>query len=130
MDGQHPAGLWSVVLDSPDPPALARFYSGLLGWNIRTEEPTWVTLNQPEGPGYLAFQLEDNYVRPTWPAEDGRQRMMMHLDFAVSDLAAAVRSAVEAGAAEAEFQPQDDVRVMLDPDGHPFCLWHYPETAG
>ena len=23
----------------------------------------------------------------------------------------------------AEFQPQDDVRVLLDPAGHPFCLW-------
>ena len=22
----------------------------------------------------------------------------------------------------ADFQPQDDVRVLLDPDGHPFCL--------
>jgi len=55
--------------------------------------------------------------------------MMMHLDFAVSDLTSAVASAVEAGAHEAEFQPQDDVRVMIDPDGHPFCLWHYPETA-
>ena len=22
-----------------------------------------------------------------------------------------------------EFQPQDDVRVYLDPAGHPFCLW-------
>ena len=31
--------------------------------------------------------------------------------------------AVELGAEEAEFQPQDDVRVMLDPAGHPFCLY-------
>jgi hypothetical protein len=23
----------------------------------------------------------------------------------------------------AEFQPQGDVRVCLDPAGHPFCLW-------
>jgi hypothetical protein len=23
----------------------------------------------------------------------------------------------------AEFQPQDDVRVYLDPAGHPFCLY-------
>jgi len=23
----------------------------------------------------------------------------------------------------AAFQPQDDVRVMLDPAGHPFCLY-------
>ena len=49
--------------------------------------------------------------------------MMLHLDFEVVDLAAAVAHAVELGAQEAEFQPQDDVRVMLDPAGHPFCLY-------
>jgi hypothetical protein len=34
-----------------------------------------------------------------------------------------VAHAVELGARQADFQPQDDVRVMLDPDGHPFCLY-------
>jgi len=27
------------------------------------------------------------------------------------------------GATLAEFQPQEDVRVLLDPAGHPFCLY-------
>jgi hypothetical protein len=31
--------------------------------------------------------------------------------------------AVESGATVAQFQPQDGVRVSLDPDGHPFCLY-------
>jgi hypothetical protein len=48
---------------------------------------------------------------------------MMHLDIEVSDLTAAVADAVELGAQEADFQPQQDVRVMLDPAGHPFCLY-------
>ncbi|MFE9031605.1 VOC family protein [Streptomyces iakyrus] len=30
--------------------------------------------------------------------------------------------AVAEGARLAGFQPQDDVRVLLDPAGHPFCL--------
>jgi Glyoxalase-like domain len=38
-------------------------------------------------------------------------------------LAAGVEHALGAGAVLADFQPQDDVRVMLDPAGHPFCLW-------
>ena len=50
--------------------------------------------------------------------------MMLHLDFEVTDLPAAVAHAVELGAREAAFQPQDDVRVLLDPAGHPFCLYH------
>ncbi len=35
----------------------------------------------------------------------------------------AVADAAGLGATLADFQPQDDVRVMLDPEGHPFCLY-------
>ncbi len=48
---------------------------------------------------------------------------MMHLDLQVGDLKAAVAHALEAGAKLAEYQPQDNVRVLLDPAGHPFCLY-------
>jgi hypothetical protein len=53
----------------------------------------------------------------------GKQGMQMHLEVEVSDLAAAVEHAIELGATQADHQPQDNVRVMLDPDGHPFCLY-------
>jgi catechol 2,3-dioxygenase-like lactoylglutathione lyase family enzyme len=117
---------WGIVLDSPEPKALARFYSGLLGW------PLWkpdegdgddAALDLEEGVGYLAFQRSTDYVRPVWPNSAGEQQMMMHLDFEVSDLAEATAYALENGAVLAEFQPQDDVRVFYDPDGHPFCLY-------
>ncbi|MFV2100906.1 VOC family protein [Micromonospora sp. LOL_024] len=71
----------------------------------------------------LSFQRERAYLRPTWPAESGRQQMMMHLEIGVEDLTAALDHALACGATLTEFQPQDDVRVCLDPDGHPFCLW-------
>jgi len=51
---------------------------------------------------------------------------MLHLDIATDDLEAAVAFAIECGATQAEFQPQEDVRVMFDPDGHPFCLFPGP----
>ncbi|WP_247196317.1 VOC family protein [Streptomyces sp. GESEQ-35] len=47
----------------------------------------------------------------------------MHLDFEVVDLQAAVAHALELGARESGHQPQENVRVMLDPAGHPFCLY-------
>ncbi len=47
---------------------------------------------------------------------------MLHLDIQVDDLEAAGAHAVEASAVLAGYQPQDDVRVYLDPAGHPFCL--------
>ena len=49
--------------------------------------------------------------------------MQVHLDIAVEDLAAAGEYAIAAGAVLAGYQPQDDVRVYLDPAGHPFCLF-------
>jgi hypothetical protein len=47
---------------------------------------------------------------------------MMHLDFQVDDLDEAVSEAVGLGATLADDQFQDNVRVLLDPAGHPFCL--------
>ena len=49
--------------------------------------------------------------------------MMMHMDFEVRDLEAQVEHALSLGATLAEFQPQEKVRVLLDPVGHPFCLY-------
>ena len=115
---------WTGVnIDTPDPAALARFYARLLGWEIAVEEPDWVKLAAPGGGATLSFQTEPTYVRPTWPAVPGDQQMMMHLEIRVDDLASASAHAQACGATLPAYQPQDDVRVHLDPDGHPFCLW-------
>jgi catechol 2,3-dioxygenase-like lactoylglutathione lyase family enzyme len=115
--------LSTVVLDAPDVAALADFYVRLLGWTVDVAEPDWIKISGPDGGTALSFQTEAAYVRPTWPAGPGDQQMMLHLDIQVDDLEAAVAHALEQGATLAESQPQDDVRVFLDPAGHPFCLW-------
>ena len=115
--------LTSTVLGTPDPRGLALFYQRLLGWPIGTDEPDWVTLRPAGGGAGLSFQLEEEHVAPVWPAGPGDQQMQVHLDIEVDDLAAAGAVAEAAGARLAEFQPQDAVRVYLDPAGHPFCLW-------
>jgi catechol 2,3-dioxygenase-like lactoylglutathione lyase family enzyme len=114
--------LRGIVLDSPDPRALADFYHRLLGWPVQQDEPDWVKLAAPAGPG-LSFQREPNYVRPSWPSTPDRQQMMIHLDILVDDLDEAGAHAQALGATLAEYQPQDDVRVYVDPAGHPFCLF-------
>jgi catechol 2,3-dioxygenase-like lactoylglutathione lyase family enzyme len=121
----HPrTTLVATVLDTPDPRALAAFYAALLAWPPPEEDGAdWVTLRPDGGGSGLSFQREPGYVRPTWPTVDGAQQMMSHLDIEVDDLDAAVAHAVAAGATVAQFQPQDHVRVCLDPDGHPFCLF-------
>lgn len=115
--------LTATVLDAPDANELAAFYQRLLGWPKVTEEPGWVTLRPDGGGTGLSFQTEDAYVRPVWPASGGDPQMMTHLDIEVTDLAAATEHAVAAGAVLAGYQPQELVRVLLDPAGHPFCLW-------
>jgi catechol 2,3-dioxygenase-like lactoylglutathione lyase family enzyme len=115
--------LSGVVLGSPDARALAAFYRRLLGWAVERDEPDWVMLSPPHGGPGLSFQTEAAYARPTWPAGPGDQQMMVHLDIEVDDLDAAGAHATAAGAVLADHQPQDHVRVYLDPAGHPFCLW-------
>jgi len=120
---------WGVVLDAPDGRELARFYARLLGWQVFGESPDGAAVAPSEDAGhYIACQSEPRYVRPVWPAAEGRPQMSMHLDLAVDDLETSVAHARGAGAVLAEHQPQDDVRVLLDPAGHPFCL--YLDTDG
>jgi catechol 2,3-dioxygenase-like lactoylglutathione lyase family enzyme len=124
MLGRTSEHWWGVVIDAPDPLALARFYADLMDWKIVKAEDNFVGI-APMGDHieYFAFQRSPEYVAPVWPPEDGKQQMMLHLDIEVPDLDSAVAAAERAGARVAAFQPQESVRVMLDPAGHPFCLY-------
>ena len=121
--GAERTELVATVLGSPDPQSLADFYRQLLGWQITSSSPEWVRLVGPEGGASLSFQFESDYVRPVWPQVEGEQQMMMHLDIGVEELDSGVAFAESLGATLADYQPQEDVRVMLDPVGHPFCLF-------
>lgn len=124
----------SVSLGAPDPRALADFYSQLLGGSVVATDPPrpgqppedgWAQVKPPAGRLGLTlnFEYEPDYAAPTWPSEPGKQQIMEHLDIRVDDLAQATAWAVSVGARLADHQPQQDVRVLLDPAGHPFCLF-------
>ena len=116
------ARLRTVVLDCPEPRALADFYRGLLGGEITDEEGDWVTL-VVDG-RRIAFQLAADFERPTWPG--GERPQQLHLDLTVDDIDEVEREVLALGAARHEIQPGeaagDPFRVYLDPAGHPFCL--------
>lgn len=112
----------SVTIMAPDPPLLAHFYAQLLGEEMLTDDAGWAQLRTPEG-FTISVEEERQWQRPVWPATPGSHTSTQHLDLRVEDLEAAVAWATECGAVAADFQPQDDVRVMLDPAGHPFCLF-------
>ncbi len=115
--------LSTVVLDASDVHELADFYRRLLDWTVVADEPQWVLLHPPGGGTGISVQYEPHYERPTWPGKPGEHGMMLHLDIEVQDLAAGSAHAEACGAVLADFQPQEHVRVYLDPAGHPFCLW-------
>jgi predicted enzyme related to lactoylglutathione lyase len=111
--------LGSLSLDCPDPQGLAAFYARLLGVDVAYDSETFsaIKLNGM----WLSMQRVEAYKPPTWP--DAAVPQQAHLDFAVDDLDAAERVAVEAGAELAGEQPSPDRwRVLIDPAGHPFCL--------
>jgi catechol 2,3-dioxygenase-like lactoylglutathione lyase family enzyme len=117
------AGMWwGTAIETPDPSGLARFYAELLGWPISHEEEGTSVLAVPQGSTFIVFQQATDYRVPVWPPTDGEQRPMMHFDFEVGELDAAVEDALALGATLAKVQPQENVRVLFDPAGHPFCL--------
>jgi catechol 2,3-dioxygenase-like lactoylglutathione lyase family enzyme len=105
--------LASVSLDTTDPAALADFYGALLGMRRVYERPDGSIIAVSDGSIAITAMLAADHVRPTWP-EPGQQQQL-HLDVAVTDLPAAVATALRLGATEAGHQ-------ALDPAGHPFCL--------
>lgn len=124
----------SVTIGAPDPRELAAFYGRLLGWTVTVSdqarpgfpaEDGWAQLRPPPGePGpTLNFEYEAQFTRPVWPSVAGEQHITEHLDIAVTDLEGSVAWALEQGAILADYQPQDEVRVLFDPAGHTFCLY-------
>jgi hypothetical protein len=85
-------------------------------------------MSGPPGGPSVSFQAEDWYQPPAWPEHAGAQTKMMHFEVAVDDVEAAVDLVVRAGGRVAPTQPADrdphELRVMLDPAGHPFCIGH------
>jgi catechol 2,3-dioxygenase-like lactoylglutathione lyase family enzyme len=115
--------LATVCIDCADAHEMAAFYGRLLGWEVTASEPDWVLMRDPNGGVGLSFQAERDYRPPTWPERPDARDKMAHLDFRVDDLDTAVAHAVACGARLANHQPQQRVRVLLDPAGHPFCLF-------
>lgn len=132
-----PTILRTINMDCSDPQAMARFYGGLLGWEPTVVEPDWVLMRDPDGGTGLSFQRTEGYAAPTWPEAPGQQQKMIHLELPVRPredgdyteeegrvaLEKAAQAAKALGATLAEHQPRTDIRVMLDPSGHPLCLF-------
>ncbi len=113
------ATLKMVTLDSSDARRDARFWFGVLGWEIAHEQDEYAMLTGPGGISLGLGTLPDHEA-PGWPNAHGSKQF--HFDLAVDDLDAGVAACVELGATFPDDQPGETWRVLLDPSGHPFCL--------
>jgi catechol 2,3-dioxygenase-like lactoylglutathione lyase family enzyme len=109
--------LTSVVLDCPDPKALAEFYSELLGLPITNVDSDWVDID--DGQTRLSFQEAPNLQAPRWPDPNFPQQF--HLDIHVDDIDEAEPKVLALGATLLSREGKT-FRVFADPSGHPFCL--------
>jgi predicted enzyme related to lactoylglutathione lyase len=108
----------SIVLDCPDPAALAAFYGTMLGWEVEVRSD-WAEIRADYG-DCISFQQVPGYTPPRWPGQEVPQQM--HIDVNVEDLDAGEAAVLALGATKHDHQPGTTFRVFLDPAGHPFCL--------
>jgi len=108
-----------VVIDCPDPSALAGFYAEGLGFDVIYADDDWVTIGKGDGTR-LGFQRAPDHQPPHWP--DPGHPQQMHLDIFVDDIDQAEPRVLDLGATLLESVAGRGFRVFADPAGHPFCL--------
>jgi predicted enzyme related to lactoylglutathione lyase len=126
--------LRNVVLDTTDVPRLAEFYRDLLDWSFPDgydpDDLSWRTLVGPAGER-LGFQQAESVTPTTWP--DPAVPQQLHLDFlldSVEELEERHQRALQLGAVvrmDRSDDPDEMLRVYVDPAGHTFCLFAWPE---
>ena len=112
-----------IIVDCPDPQALAEFYAELLGLPVTYRSDDFVVVARDNTSSGFAFQLAPDHRAPQWP--DPAHPQQMHLDVMVDDLAAAAPKVLALGARRLA----GGDHVYADPAGHPFCLIPRPGWA-
>ncbi|WP_433293255.1 VOC family protein [Actinoplanes sp. CA-030573] len=114
--------LHHVILDCPDPSALAAFYGRLLGTPVTYDDGDFAVVSLDDRTSGLAFQRSPDQRPATWP--DPTVPQQIHLDVMVDDLDAAHAGVLALGATALGGE-----HVYADPAGHPFCLIPKPHWA-
>lgn len=112
-----------VVFDAADVTAESVFWAAMLDGRVVDDDPQFHPVIDDAGNWLLGVQHAPDHVPPDWPDGEPQQ---VHIDFHVTDPAAAHRRAIALGARllQDAADPDSDHghRVYADPAGHPFCL--------
>jgi catechol 2,3-dioxygenase-like lactoylglutathione lyase family enzyme len=127
QDGAVIGRLHHVIVDCPDPVALAGFYAELLGLPITWQEEDFAVVARDDKSSGIGFQLAPDFQPPQWPGPGRPQQI--HFDVMVDDVDAAEPRVLALGARRLT-GGDGGSRVYADPAGHPFCLIPRPGWAG
>jgi predicted enzyme related to lactoylglutathione lyase len=113
------ARLLALCFDAHDPPELARFWAGVLGWEIADDPHDGVTLLPSDDTGFRIRFLESQ--RP----KVGQNQM--HFDLtstSLEDQQQTVVRSLELGGRHIDVgqRPEEGHVVLADPDGNEFCV--------
>ena len=108
--------LCQIAVDARDPRSLARFWCGVLDWQVLFEDPEEVVIGADEHawPGIVFV-----------PVPEGKTvKNRLHLDLSPDDQDAEVDRLMALGARPADVGQGDDVSwvVLADPEGNEFCV--------
>ncbi len=119
--------LVGVTIDCQDPATLAAFWSSLLGRPLSHEHsaPGWATVgSRHDASPRLTFQAVP---------ESKKDKVRLHLDVQVDDIDSGRRDVELLGGRWTQQRhdyPDGVVLVMLDPEGHEFCLVQHYQDDG
>ena len=111
--------LIAVCFDANDPLGLARFWSGVLGWEITDDPDDGVTIVPSDDTGFRIDFL------PTVESKTGQNQI--HFDLTSTspeDQQATVARSLELGARHIDIgqRPEEGHVVLADPEGNEFCV--------
>ena len=111
--------LLALCFDANDPPRLARFWAGVLGWEMADDPPDGTALLPSDDTGFGIRFL------PTQEQKAGPNRMHFHLtSTSLADQQQTVARSLGLGARHLDVgqRPEEGHIVLADPEGNEFCV--------
>jgi Glyoxalase-like domain len=122
---------YTLAVDCRDAPALARWWAGVLDWEVRSEDDDEVVIGPRPAAGGRAADIPIDQRGPALafgPVPEGKQvKNRLHLELAPragDDHEAEVSRLLRLGATRADVGQRGDESwaVLADPEGNEFCV--------